>query len=69
MQTKNQEIQEDKRKGSAIMHAVETASAFQLYSYRIISHEQFISRVEELIALYQSQTKALSNGELVTTEN
>lgn len=45
--------QQEKNQSAAIMHAVEIESSFKLYSYRIISHEQFVSRVTELTQLFQ----------------
>lgn len=49
-------------KSAAIMHAIEIDSNFKLYSYRIISPEQFASRTQELIKFFQ-QSKIKSNGQ------
>lgn len=46
--TNKELVQEDRIKANAIMHAVETASNFQLYSYRIIDDKTFIKRQLEL---------------------
>lgn len=48
---------QDKDQSAAILHAIEMASSFQLYSYRIISHAQYIERVKELVQLFNSATK------------
>lgn len=57
------------KRAATIMHAVEMASAFQLYSYRIISHEEFFTSVNELVHTFQknlanaSSVKADQNGQ------
>lgn len=65
METKKiQKITEDEvRKAAAIMHAIEVKSSFELYAYRIISHEEYLSRIEELIQIFQKSTKSSSNSQ------
>lgn len=43
--TKKQETE----RASAITLAIEMASAFQLYSYRVISHEAFFQQTTDLV--------------------
>jgi len=56
----------DKKLSGSIMHAIEIDSAFKLYSFRIISPEQYISRIAELIGLFNTSSKIIkkeqSNG-------
>ena len=42
---------------ASIMHAVEIDSSFKLYSFRVISEEQFINRVLELTQIYKTNFK------------
>lgn len=49
---------EDIIKSASILHAVEVKSSFELYAYRIISHEQYVQRIKELIQLYQKTVKS-----------
>ncbi len=44
--------QAEREKSSAIMLSINLESAFKLYSYRIISHEQFVSQTKELVSLF-----------------
>lgn len=64
--------QEEKDKASSIMLSVEIESNFKLYSYRIITHQQFTARVNELIQHYQNNTKKIptpsDNGQLDLVE-
>ncbi len=48
---------EESFRASSIMHAIEIASNFQLYSYHIISHEVFVKRTIELTQLFAVNTK------------
>lgn len=48
---------EEAIKAAAIMHAVEVKSSFELYAYRIISHEQYIGRIIELVELFETTRK------------
>lgn len=47
------QLESEKRRGSAIMLAVEIDSTFKLYSYHILDHEQYISRINELVDFYR----------------
>lgn len=47
----------DHERSVAIMHAIEIESNFKLYSYRVISHEQFLARSKELVQYFQSEMK------------
>lgn len=47
----------EKTLSATIMLAVEMDSAFKLYSYRIIDHDTFISRVAGLIAIHEKNKK------------
>ncbi len=49
--------EQEKTNASAIMLCIEIKSSFELYSFRIISPEQFTSRVNELIANYQTNVE------------
>lgn len=55
--TTEQQKAQEKLQASAIMHAIETASNFQLYSYRVISHEAFLNRSIELAQQLLHATK------------
>jgi hypothetical protein len=46
---------EEQIKAASIMHAIEVKTAFELYAYRILSHEQFTDRIKELIQLFESK--------------
>lgn len=48
----------DRNLSAAISLAIELDGSFRLYSYRVITPEQFISRAEELISFH----KSMSNG-------
>jgi hypothetical protein len=48
---------EERVKTASILHAIEIESAFKLYAYRVVSHENFITRVAELIQLYTKTVK------------
>lgn len=39
----------------AIMHAIEIESNFKLYTYRIISPEQYVTRTKELIQFFNNE--------------
>lgn len=57
METTEQTQQTDKQKSAAIWLSIDIEANFKLYSYRIISHDQFIARTNELVKLYQKATK------------
>lgn len=42
---------------AAIMHAIEMESNFKLYTYRIISQDQYITRTKELIQFFDQTLK------------
>lgn len=50
----NDEFIKNKLLPTAIMLSVELESNFKLYSYRVITHEQFIDKVSELVQYYQN---------------
>ncbi len=50
--TTNKMSKDEAIKSASIMHAIEIDSAFKLYSYRIISHEQYVARVQNLVQLF-----------------
>ncbi len=52
LKTKTELQQEDKIKAAAITHAVEVKSAFELYAYRVISHEIFIKQITDLTQFF-----------------
>lgn len=57
--SKTQKLTKDEAvKSAAIMHAIEVDSAFKLYSFRIISHEQYVSRIQNLVTLFNQNIKA-----------
>lgn len=56
-QTNAEQAQSDNVKSAAIMHAIEIDSNFKLYAHRIISHEQFITRTQELIQFFNQTVK------------
>lgn len=39
---------QESKLSASIMHAVEIESSFKLYSYRIITPEQYVNRIQEL---------------------
>lgn len=45
---------EEAYKAAAIMHAVEVKSSFELYAYRVITHEQYLSRIKELVDIFNA---------------
>lgn len=50
---------------SAILHSIEIDSAFRLYSFRIITPEQFISKTQALSELFMdNQTTAFTSGDI-----
>lgn len=49
--------QQDKDLSSSIMLAIELDSSFRLYSFKIISHEQYISRTKELVQHFNKSRK------------
>ncbi len=49
--------QEEAEKASAIMLAINLDSAFKLYSFRILTHQQFVSQAKELVQLFIENTK------------
>lgn len=53
--------QSDHIQSAAIMHAIEIESNFKLYSYRVISHEQFIARTKELIQFFNQSVRDANN--------
>lgn len=55
----------DKERSDAIMHAIEIASNFQLYSYHVVSPEQFVNRTKELIQFFHQSKKSSENGQEV----
>jgi hypothetical protein len=59
---------EEKVKAAVIMHAVEVKSSFELYAYRIISHEQFQQRIIELSELVLLEIKNAKRDNLTTVE-
>lgn len=50
----------EKKRAIAIEHALEVKSAFEMYAYRIVSHEQFIERIDDLILYYKSRSNELN---------
>jgi hypothetical protein len=61
METKTKTIpsksKSDHQQSVAIMHAIEIESNFKLYSYRVISHEQFLTRTKELVQYFKNEMK------------
>lgn len=57
METTEQTQQTDRQKSAAIWLSIDIEANFKLYSYRIISHDQFIARTNELVKLYQKALK------------
>ena len=57
--TDTDQIQSDQERDTklskAIMLAIELDSSFKLYSFRIISPEQYQERVNELVSFYKSK--------------
>lgn len=62
METVTQLTQEETEKRASIMLCAELETTFKLYSYRVISHESFTSRVKELTQVYKSSIKNPKNG-------
>ncbi len=48
---------EDKEKSASIMLAINLDSAFKLYSFRIITHDQFVTQTKELISFFTQNIK------------
>ncbi len=44
----------------AISHCINIKSVFDTYAYKLISHDQFVSEVLELVELLKTQTNKLS---------
>lgn len=65
METKKEELEKDAIKATAIMHAIEVSSSFKLYSYRIISHEQYIQRITELVGIFTHQISKAKHQEII----
>ena len=55
MTKKTEYTDEEKNKANAIMHAIEVKTSFELYAYRIISHEEYQARITELVEIFQSK--------------
>ena len=55
--TKVQETAENNILSAAIMHAIDTASNFQLYSYRVVDATMFVHRTNELSVRYNQILK------------
>lgn len=49
-------------RAAAILLSIDVESNFKLYSYRIVDHDQFVQRLEEIIGLYNN-TKNQVNGQ------
>lgn len=47
--------------GNAIKHAVDMKSLFELYAYRVISHELFIEKLELAINEYNKERERIYN--------
>jgi DNA-binding transcriptional regulator/RsmH inhibitor MraZ len=62
MSKQQSQKQTDAIKAQSIMHAIEVKSSFELYAYRIISHEQYVERIQELIALFNKAMKSQKNS-------
>ena len=58
-QTKKQIKQTEKNQSAAIMLAIEIASNFKLFSYRIVDHEQFTLRTLELLQAFDHSYKPI----------
>ncbi len=55
--TKETRTQEEINKSAAITHAIEVKSAFELYAYRIITHDQYISQITDLVNFFIHTTQ------------
>ncbi len=55
-----EQIAESNRR-AAILLSLDIKSNFEMYAYRIISHEQFASRVDECVTLFATTYQKPSN--------
>jgi len=47
---------------AAITMSIEVKTNFELYAYRVISHEEFVARVKDLCKVFQYSIKPSKNG-------
>lgn len=59
---------EEIKRTSAILLAVEMASSFQLYSYRIVNHTEFYERCQELVNTFKQSLMYFNDDETTTTD-
>lgn len=49
-----EKVEFDKKLSSAIMLSIDADAAFKLYSHRVISPEDFMNRISDLVLMAQS---------------
>lgn len=66
-----EEIQQSEiNRRAAIQLSIEIDSNFKLYAHRVISHEAFVSRTQELVSVfhYSTEKKNIDNLEIIDSD-